>query len=294
MYRFYPTDKQKQRFARTFGRCRDVSNRAVRERTDAYYQQGKRLYYKNPARRLVLLKQAEYPPFQMHRLLPNGYQPGRVTITKEEAERYVLSILIKEGMKSLAGISRMIGLDPGLKSLVSTSNGQTCGNPQCFYKAEKNRVEARLNIAKRSRDYQHKLSTQIIREHQVVCVESLQARNHPRAKAIRAPGWSECVRQLEYKAGYDRRTLVKSDKWYSSWRWFDCGHILDSFTPDVRERTRPSIMTALSMPHKHFGRGLTVAACGEHVRPGALKQESLPVTRESSQSQMSCATPTLK
>src|SRR5713101_9558542 len=58
-YRFYPTDEQKQLLARTFGCCRYVYNWALRERTDAYYKRGERLYYEDTAQRLVLLKKQE-------------------------------------------------------------------------------------------------------------------------------------------------------------------------------------------------------------------------------------------
>ena len=54
----------------------------------------------------------------------------------------------------------------------------------------------------RRRDYQHKLSTRIINENQVICVESLAVKNmvqnHSLAKAVSDVGWGEFVRQLEY------------------------------------------------------------------------------------------------
>src|SRR2546426_3605779 len=55
-YRFYPSEEQKRILAQTFGCCRYVYNWALRERTDAYYQHGERLYYEGTAQRLVMLK----------------------------------------------------------------------------------------------------------------------------------------------------------------------------------------------------------------------------------------------
>jgi putative transposase len=53
-------------------------------------------------------------------------------------------------------------------------------------------------------------------------------------------GWSEFVSQLAYKAEWYGRTVVKIDRWYpSSKRCFDCGHILDSLSLDVRHWTCP-------------------------------------------------------
>ena len=58
-YRFSPRDEQKRILAQTFGCCRYVYNWALRQRTDAYYQHGERLYYEGTAQRLVLLKKQE-------------------------------------------------------------------------------------------------------------------------------------------------------------------------------------------------------------------------------------------
>ncbi len=58
-YRFSPSEEQKHILAQTFGCCRYVYNWALRERTDAYYQHGERLYYEETAQRLVLLKKQQ-------------------------------------------------------------------------------------------------------------------------------------------------------------------------------------------------------------------------------------------
>src|SRR5260370_9710449 len=58
-YRCYPTDEQKRLLAHTFGCCRFVYNWALRKKTDAYYQDGQRLYYKELSALLTQLKQQE-------------------------------------------------------------------------------------------------------------------------------------------------------------------------------------------------------------------------------------------
>jgi IS605 OrfB family transposase len=198
-----------------------------------------------------------------------------------------------------------VGLDLGLKSMVVTSDGQTYGNPKFFAKDEKklakaqrrhakkrkgskNRDKARRKVARihariadRRRDYQHRLSTHIIRENQIVCVESLQVKNmvkNPRlAKAISDVGWGEFVRQLEYKARWYGRVLVKIDKFYpSSKRCFECGHVLDSLPLDIRTWTCPACGIVhdrdINAAKNIHAAGLTVfEACGEAVRPGRAK-----------------------
>jgi putative transposase len=88
-----------------------------------------------------------------------------------------------------------------------------------------NRQKARLKVARvharihdRRHDYQHTLSTRIVHENQVICVERLavknMVKNHCLAKAISDVGWSEFVRQLEDKSKWYGRMLVKIEQWY--------------------------------------------------------------------------------
>src|SRR5437588_6349611 len=245
-------------------------------------------------------------PLDIHwsRALPKGVKPTSVTISKDGANRYFVSILVEEEIKHLPIVNKQVGLDLGLKSMVITSDGHTYGNPKFAasdekklakaqrrhakkQKGGKNRRKAQLKaariharIADRRRDYQHKLSTQLIRENQVVCIESLHVKNmvknHSLAKAISDVGWSEFVRQLEYKAEWYGRILVKIDKWYpSSKRCFDCGHILDSLTLDIRMWTCPECGVVhdrdINAAKNIVAAGQAVLASGESVRPGAEK-----------------------
>lgn len=374
-YRLYPTDEQAHILSRTFGCARFVYNWALRLRTDAYYQEQKRISYHETSALLTELKKqpayawlnevscvppqqalrhldkafrnffegrAKYPtfkkkqndqsaeyttsafkwdgkqltlakmsaPLHIHwsRPLPDGCQPSTITVTKDCADRYFVSLLVEEDIQPLPVVKKQVGLDLGLKSMVITSDGQTYGNPTFFAKDEKNLAKAQrqharkkkgsknrekarkkvarihARIADRRRDYQHKLSTKLIHENQVICVESLQVKhmvkNHSLAKAISDVGWSEFVRQLEYKAEWYGRTLIKIDKWYpSSKRCFDCGHILDSLSLDIRIWTCPECGVVhdrdINAARNIHAVGLTVVeACGEAVRPGRAKARS--------------------
>src|SRR6266700_7805934 len=58
-FRIYPTTEQKRLLARTFGCSRVVYNWALRQKTDAYYKEQKRLYYKDLSTMLTDLKKQE-------------------------------------------------------------------------------------------------------------------------------------------------------------------------------------------------------------------------------------------
>ncbi len=260
--------------------------------------------FKWDGKTLTLAKMDQSLQIAWSRPLPDGAKPSSVTVSKDTAGRYFVSILVEEDIQPMAMTPKMVGLDLGLKSMVITSDGHMHGNPKFFAKDEKklaraqrklskkkkgskNRAKARLKVARihrriadRRKDYQHKLSTQVIRENQVVCVESLQVKNmvqnHCLAKAISDVGWGEFVRQLEYKACWYGRTLVKIDKFYpSSKRCHDCGHILDSFSLDIRHWVCPECGVAhdrdINAAKNVLAAGLAVTAFGETVRPGRAK-----------------------
>jgi putative transposase len=191
--------------------------------------------------------------------------------------------------------------------MAALSTGEVTGNPKFFAteekklaraqrqlarktKGSKNRAKARQRVARlhariadKRRDFQHKLSTRIIRENQTVCVETLAVKNmlknHCLAKAISDVGWGELVRQLENKAEWYGRTLMKVDRWYpSSKRCAACGEVLESLDLDEREWTCPSCgahhdrdlnaaRCVLAEGLRVYAEGLSVSACGRDVRP---------------------------
>jgi putative transposase len=256
---------------------------------------------------LTLAKMDEPLVIHWSRPLPKGCKPTTVTVTKDTADRYFVSILVEEDIKPLPVVNKQVGLDLGLKSMVITSEGESVGNPQFFRKDEKklakaqrrlankkkgskNRAKARLKVARlhakiadRRKDYQHKLSTRIVHENQVICIESLSVKNmvqnHRLAKSISDVGWGEFVRQLEYKAQWYGRTLLKIDKFYpSSKRCSHCGHVRDSLSLDERFWMCPQCHSFhdrdINAARNVLAAGLAVSACGEAVRPGRARAHS--------------------
>ncbi|TAF57549.1 MAG: transposase [Oscillatoriales cyanobacterium] len=249
---------------------------------------------------VYLAKCQEPLPIRWSRPLPDGAIPTTITVRLTPSKRWYVSLLVDIDIEPLPTTDSTIGLDLGITSLVALSDGQKLDNPKHFQakqrklrqaqkalsrkqKGSNNRYKARLKLARvhaeiadARRDQFHKLTTQLIRENQTIAVEDLavknMVKNHKLAKAISDAGWGELVRQLEYKAKWYGRELVKVDRWFpSTKRCSDCGHTIKKMPLSVREWECPECGThhdrdtnaALNI----LAAGLAVSACGASVRP---------------------------
>jgi putative transposase len=272
----YPTDEQKRVLAHTFGCVRFVYNWALRLRQQAYLTEQKSVNYGETSAMLTqLIQQPDYswlnevscvPPQQAlrhltlakmdralvirwSRPLPQGCKPSTVTVTKDTANRYFVSILVEEEIKPLPAVSKMVGLDLGLASMVVLSTGESISNPRYFAKDEQKLAKAQRRLAKKKRGSKN------------------------RAQAITDVGWGEFVRQLDYKASWYGRTLVKIDRWYPSSKTCSaCHHVLETLSLDERFWTCPACGTFhdrdVNAAINVLAEGLSAAASGEAVRPG--------------------------
>lgn len=173
---------------------------------------------------------------------------GRVlsaTISKNPSGKYFVSLCCTDvEMLALPITESAVGLDMGIKSFAISSDGTEYPNHKFLSKCEKKlarlhrqlsrktkesnrREKARKRVAKlyehignQRRDMLHKLSTSLIRQNDVVCIEHLtpknMVQNHRLAKAIADASWGEFRRQLTYKSKWYGRQLIVIDRFYPS------------------------------------------------------------------------------
>lgn len=209
---------------------------------------------------------------------PLGGVPSTVTVSRDPAGRYFVSILVAEEIQPLPPVEQTVGVDMGLTHAVILSTGEKIDNPRFLARHEKRLAKAQRNLARKQKgsrnrekarrkvarihaqiadcrcDFTHKLTTHLIRENQVICVESLAVKNMVRnrslAKAISDVGWGEIVRQLRYKAEWYGRTVVEIDRWFPSSKVCSaCGCVVDDLPLSVREWDCPGCGTHHDRDH---------------------------------------------
>jgi len=168
-----------------------------------------------------------------------------VTISQNPSGKYFASVCCTDvEIPKLELTGAIVGIDLGIKEFAITSDNQHIENPKYFHKSEKklaklqrelsrkpigssNRNKARLKVARQYEninnqryDFLQKLSTQIIKDYDIICLETLKVKNmvknHKLAKSISDVSWGEFVRQLQYKAKWYGKYVQKVDTFYPS------------------------------------------------------------------------------
>lgn len=166
------------------------------------------------------------------------------TISKTKTNKYFVSVLVEEGIEELPKNNNAVGFDLGLENFLITSNGEIVENPRTLNKYERKLVKLQRQLAKKQKgsnrykkqalkiaklhekirntrtDFLHKLSSQIIKENQLIISEDLNVKgmvqNKHLAKSISDVSWSDFCRMLEYKANWYGRVYHKINRFYAS------------------------------------------------------------------------------
>lgn len=259
--------------------------------------------FKWDGKALKLAKMADPLNIRWSRQIPKAAKVTTVTVSKDTAGRYFVSLLCDDAVAAKADAQNKIGIDLGLSHFAILSNGEKVAAPNTFRKNEaklaklqrrlakkqkgsNRRAKAKLKVARlhakiadSRRDFLHKLSTRLINENQVIAVESLSVSNMQKnrclAKSISDASWSEFVRQLEYKAHWYGRELIGIDKWFpSSKRCSDCGHTMPKMPLKIRQWACPECGVThdrdINAARNVLAAGLGVSAHRESVNPMSL------------------------
>lgn len=202
-----------------------------------------------------------------------------VTVRRNSSGKYFVSILTEVDIQPLEKADSAIGIDLGITDFAILSDGHKIDNNKFTSKMEKNLKREQRKLSKRALiaknkgidlldaknyqkqkrkvarlhervinqrdDFLNKLSTEIIKNHDIICIEDLNTkgmlRNHKLAKSISDVSWSSFVSKLEYKATWYGKTIVKVSRWFpSSQICSDCGHHDGKKSLKIRDWTCPN------------------------------------------------------
>ena len=191
-----------------------------------------------------------------------------ITVERSKTNKYYCSICVDVEIPEYEHTGEVIGVDLGIKDLVIDSNENKYSNPKYQIKAEKkikhlqrlyskktkgskNQEKARLKLAtaheklsNKRKDNLHKITTKLIKENDVICIENLSVKNmtknHKLAKAIQDASFGTLIGMLKYKAAWHNRKIIEIGRFYPSSKLCHCcGHRMSYMGLEIREWTCP-------------------------------------------------------
>lgn len=173
---------------------------------------------------------------------------GRVkSITvSQNCDRWFVSILTEQEIEQPSKtFEKPVGIDVGLKEFAFLSDGTApIANPKYYRQYQEKLAKEQRKLAKKQKlsknwykqlrkvqnvhykirnsrqDFLHKVSTMIVKNHDIICMEDLHVKgmvkNRKLAKSVSDAGWSTFKNMIAYKASWANKTLVQVERFYPS------------------------------------------------------------------------------
>lgn len=248
----------------------------------------------------TLAKMSDPLDIRWSRPLPEGAVPSTVTVSRDAAGRWFVSMLCDDpNVRPLPAADSVVGIDVGLDHLLVLSTGEKIANSRherghrtALAKAQRslsrkqtgsnNSAKARLRVARvhariadRRSDHLHKITTRLVRENQTLVIEDLavsaMVRNRCLARAISDAGWRQLRQMLEYKAAWYGRNVIVVDRWFPSSKLCSvCGALAAAMPLRLRAWTcgcGATLDRDVNAARNILAAGLAAAVCGVGVRP---------------------------
>jgi putative transposase len=194
---------------------------------------------------------------------PLAGQAKNVTVSKTKTGKYFASIQCEVETPEPVTNHGEIGIDLGLQSFLTTSDGEKIDHPRHLQKAEKRLIRLQRQLSRRVKgskgrekarallarqhekvanqreDFLHKASRDIVDRYGFIGMEDLHVRgmvkNHRLAKSISSTGWGMFRGMLTYKACWYGAWIEQVDRFYpSSKTCHACGYVLPELALDIR------------------------------------------------------------
>jgi putative transposase len=245
----------------------------------------------------------------------------QAAVSKTPTGKYFISILVDTGVplpdKKPILQDTAVGIDLGIKTFAVLSNDEEIANPKYLTaatgrlailqrrvskkkKGSANRRKANLKVAllhekisNQRKDFLHKFSTSLINNHDTICLEDLNIKgmvhNHKLARSISDASWSEFNRQLEYKADWYGKNIIRIGRFEPSSKTCNvCGLINMELTLLHREWTCECGIThdrdfnaAINIRNIGLsGRGTPAEPLELPTLVGAKKKENIPTPKQ--------------